>query len=142
MVIPAGYPEMNLFQVDIRKDRLVPFANLQVELAVLGAADEGVPFGRREEQHVAVRLPGIADRDVTPVEQRDLDGGGPRPGGVGTAAPHGIGQVSLELFRHAHSLPRLRAGRKEVTLQSRSSLPCGPTTSACSSSSQTPSLAR
>jgi hypothetical protein len=87
------------------------FATLQVELTVLGATDEGVPFGRREEEHIAVGLAGIADGDAA-VEQCDLDGGGSRLGGTATAAPHGVGQISLELFHHAHSVPSDGAGRK------------------------------
>ena len=76
------------------------FATLQVELTVLGATDEGVPFGRCEEEHVAVGLAGIADGDAA-VEQCDLDGGGTRLGGTAAAAPHGVGQISLELFHAA-----------------------------------------
>ena len=86
-------------------------ATLQVELAVLGATDEGVPFVRREEQHVAVGLAGVTDGDAA-VQQGDLDGGGTRLRGTAAAAPYGIGQVSLELFHHAHSVPSDGSGRK------------------------------
>ena len=73
---------------------------LQVELAVLGAADESVPFVRREEEHVAVGLAGVTDGD-TAVQQGDLDGGGTRLRGTAAAAPYGVGQISLELFHAA-----------------------------------------
>ena len=87
------------------------FATLQVELAVLGATDEGVPFGRREEQHVAVGPAGVTD-GYAAVEQRYLDGGCTGLGGTATAAPHGVGQISLELFHHAHSVPSHGPARK------------------------------
>lgn len=121
------------------------FTTLQVELAVLGATDEGVPFGRGEEQHVPLGVAGIAHGDAG-IEQGDLDGGGTRRPGRGAAAPHGVGQVSLELL-HAHSLPTGATGRKGRNRyvyrgQSTSSLPFGPTASAFSSSIQMPSLAR
>jgi hypothetical protein len=76
------------------------YATLQVELAVLGAADKSVPFVRREEEHVAVGLAGVADGDAA-VEQCDLDSGGAGLCGTAAAAPHGVGQVSLELFHAA-----------------------------------------
>ena len=41
-----------------------PLRTLQVELAVLGASDKGVPFGRGEEQHISVGPAGIPHGDT------------------------------------------------------------------------------
>src|SRR6266704_3652329 len=65
-----------------------------VEVAVPGAADEGGPFGGREYQGRAGRVPGVADRDLAVGQVRDLDAVAALRAAPAALAPRHLGQFS------------------------------------------------